>query len=178
MKPIAITATALTGVAATAGTALAIAATPPPAPVAGTAASGVHAAAKAARTAADAGNGRPYDLERDRHRGKRVWEVDVARASGRSAELLINADGSTVVRRGTTHRSDDADRARQAKTSLASAVRTAGRRAAGTLTEAEIDRKRGRLVWSVSFERRGTETEVDIEDRTGNVTSVRTEHDD
>jgi uncharacterized membrane protein YkoI len=148
-------------------------------PSARAASAGTGSAVKALRTAAKAAAGRPYDLERDRHRGRRVWEVDVAKRAGRASELVISADGTRVVKRHRTHRSDDAAKARRASIGLAKALRTASRRASGTLTEADIDRTRGgRLVWSVTFERGQIETEVDVDARSGKVVRVQTEHDD
>ena len=48
----------------------------------------------------------------------------------------------------------------------------------GRLSEAELDRERGRLVWSVTFERGATETEVEVDARTGKVVRVQSERDD
>jgi uncharacterized membrane protein YkoI len=168
-----------TTLAAGAAAIVGIAAVPGPAtssPTATEAAHGVSAAVRALHTARD--SGRPYDLERDRHRGRRVWEVDVTSRSGPPKELKISADGKRVVHRKTIHDSDDAARVRDAKVGFATAVRTAAKRASGRLTEAELDREHGRLVWSATFERGATETDVDVDARTGKVVRVRSEHDD
>lgn len=137
---------------------------------------GVSAAVRAVHTARE--SGRPYDLERDRFRGDRVWEIDVSPRSGAPRELKISADGRRVVDRKRTDRSDDAARVRDVKVGFAKALRKAATRAEGRLTDAELDREHGRLVWSATFERGATETDVDVDARTGAVVRVRTEHDD
>jgi uncharacterized membrane protein YkoI len=139
-------------------------------------AAAVAAPARAVRTAGRAAGGRPYSIDRERIRGATAWEVDVARASGPSRELHISGDGRRVLRRRTERRTADANRARRVRIGLAAALRTAARRANGTLDGADIDRERGVTVWSVIFTRRGNETEVYVNARTGRV--VRVEHDD
>jgi uncharacterized membrane protein YkoI len=146
------------------------------APSSSSSATGVSAAVRALHTARD--TGRPYDLERDRYRGRRVWEVDVAPRSGAAKELKISANGKRVVHRKTVRDSADARRVRKAKVSFAAALRTAAKRASGRLTEAELDRERGRLVWSATFERGNIETDVDVDAKTGKVVRVHSEHDD
>jgi hypothetical protein len=136
----------------------------------------VAPAVRAVQTARE--SGRPYDLERDRYHGNRVWEVDVSRRSGAPRELKISADGRRVVHRKRTDWSDDAERVRDVKIGFTKALRTAATRADGRLTDAELDREQGRLVWSATFERGATETEVDVDATTGAVVRVRTEHDD
>ncbi len=133
-------------------------------------------AVKAVRTAG--AEGRAFDVESDRHRGKRVWEVDVIAGSGRAQEIRVSADGSKILHRGKARRSDDARDASQATVSLATALKTADGRASGGLDGAEIDREAGRLVWTASFERRGSETEVDVDAKSGKVLDVRTERED
>jgi len=174
-KHIAIATTAILGTLGAGGAAIAIAASNPGADASAT---GVGNAVKAARTAAGEGSGRPYDIERDRQRGNAVWEVDVTSGSGRSTELVVSADGKKIVRRGTSRRSDDANLAGDAKVSLATALRTAGGRASGKLEDADIDREGGRLVWTATFERRGSETEVLVNAKTGKVVDVITERED
>jgi uncharacterized membrane protein YkoI len=52
-------------------------------------------------------------------------------------------------------------------------LKTAAGRASGTLDGADLDRERGTLVWSVSFDGAGDqETEVDVDARTGKVLRV------
>ncbi|MCZ7590026.1 MAG: PepSY domain-containing protein [Gaiella sp.] len=141
------------------------------------AASDVGPAVRALRTAERrVRNGRPYDLERETHRGTRVWEIDVAVPGERPHELLVSLDGRRVVSQSRIRRNLDAARAPQATVRLATALQTAARRADGRFHEAEIDRKRGRIVWEVNFERSGgRETEVTVDARTGRV--VRIERD-
>ncbi len=107
-----------------------------------------------------------------------MWEIDVVSGSGRAKELHVSADGTKIVRTGKARRSDDAALARQATVSLATALRTADGRASGSLDGAEIDREAGRLVWTASFERRGSETEVEVDAKSGKVLDVRTERED
>jgi uncharacterized membrane protein YkoI len=123
---------------------------------------------------------RAYDLERERLRGRRVWEVTLAKAHGRPYEISVSANGRHVVdRRRDDHRSDDAAHVRHARVSFHRALKIAGARGGGHLSEAEIDRERGgRLVWETTFEHAGTETEVDVDARTGDVVRVRHERDD
>jgi uncharacterized membrane protein YkoI len=161
--------TAATALAASAdgGSATAAAATP----------SRLDAAVRAVRTAEDRiSRGEAYDIESDRLRGKRVWEVKVAGGGARPHEIDVRADGRKVVR--TRHRrtaDDDARKAARAHISLARALRTAGRRAGGgtTFDEAEIDRVRGRIVWEATFDGPGDrEVEVRVDAHTGKVLAV------
>lgn len=142
----------------------------------------VSAARRALATARKAvRHGRPYDLERDRFRGKSVWEVNVASGSQRPYEVLVSANGRKVVHRHRDdHRSDDATKGRHAKVGFRRALRIAARRGSGALSEAEIDRDRsGRIVWTATFKRSGgAETEVAVDARTAKVVSVRHESDD
>ena len=124
-KHIAIATTALLGTLGAGGAAIAIAASDPGASSAAKAGDAV----KAVRTAG--AEGRAFDVESDRHRGKRVWEIDVVSGSGRAKELHVSADGTKIVRTGKARRSDDAALARQATVSLATALRTADGRASG-----------------------------------------------
>jgi uncharacterized membrane protein YkoI len=140
----------------------------------------VAAARQAVRTARRAaGYGRPYDIERDRHRGARVWEVKVASGTARPYEILVSRNGRKVIgRHRDDHRSDDARKAQRAKIGLSRALRIAGRHGSGAFTDAEIDRHRGRLVWTATFERGRTETEVALDASTGRVVDVRRDTDD
>ena len=130
-------------------------------------------AVRALRTAGErVSRGRPYDLETERYKGKRVWEVKVASGNQRPYKFHVAAHGEKVVRSTRANQvGDDARTARRAKVSLARALRTADKRAGGRFSEAEIDRTDGgTLVWQVTFERRGgRETEVIINAKTGRV---------
>ena len=88
----------------------------------------------------------------------------------------MTLDGRRVT---ATKRNDDRSRAAAStRVSLATALRTAAPRAQGTLSDADLDRERGTLVWSVNFEASGDrETEVEIDARTGKVLRV-TQDDD
>lgn len=155
------------------------------------AASGVATEAVAARSAASARvsnavravrtagrhvrHGKPYDVESERFRGRRVWEIKVASGRRNPHELLVSAGGRRVVRHTRGHKlGDDAPKALRAEVGLARALRTADRRAGGRFSEAEIDRARGgAIVWTATFERRGdAETEVVIDAATGEVLRV------
>lgn len=133
-------------------------------------------ATRAVRTAQRAvRDGTAYDIESDRRAGRRVWEVKVARGTARPYEFDVSADGHTIVHRGRRARlDDDARKAARARTTLAAALRTAGRRVgSGTFDEAEIDRWRGRVVWEATFEQPGDrETEVRIDASNGKVLAV------
>jgi uncharacterized membrane protein YkoI len=148
-----------TAIAVAGGVAVASAAKPAP---------GTGSALRALDTASDVG--RPYDLERER----RKWEIDVTPHT----ELTISSGGRRIVGRKSAGASDDASRARDASVSMAAAVRTADRRATGRLEGAELDRERGRLVWSVDFERGSLETEVEVDAKSGDVVRVTKERDD
>lgn len=153
-------------------------ANPPPPDTASSAASAkAPAAIRAVRTATRrVGKGRPYDLERERFRGKRVWEVKVAVGRKRPHEILVRRDGRRVVRHHRIRRDRDARLARRAKVSLIRAVRKADRRVSGRFDEAGIDRSRGRLVWEVNFNlSRHREAEVTVNARNGRI--IRVEHD-
>ncbi|HWK30404.1 MAG TPA: PepSY domain-containing protein [Solirubrobacter sp.] len=119
-------------------------------------------------------HGRAYDIESDRLRGQRVWEVKVARGTTHASVLDVRADGRRVVRQRRTKVSDDVRKAAGAKVSLNRALKTAGARAAGgRFDEAEIDRWRGKLVWEATFKRSGDrEVEVKIDARSGKVLDV------
>lgn len=143
------------------------------------AASHVPQAQRAVRTAeAAVGAGKAFDLERDRHRGARVWEVEVDSGQVRPIEVLVSQDGDTVVRTKRTGRSDDVRKVRQASITLDRALAEAESHGDGALTEADIDRHRGRLVWEVNFENGRIETEVKINARTGDLVGVDRETDD
>ncbi|HET6549088.1 MAG TPA: PepSY domain-containing protein [Solirubrobacter sp.] len=140
----------------------------------------LDAAVRAVKTAQrKVSRGKAYDIESDRRRGKRVWEVKVVRGVARGHKLDVRFDGRKVV--GQRRRSkvdDDVRKLAKAKVTLAKALRTAGRRAeGGTFDEAEIDRSRGRIVWEATFDKPGDrEVEVTVDARTGKVTRVT--HDD
>jgi uncharacterized membrane protein YkoI len=124
-------------------------------------------AVRAVHTASRGVSPKAYDLERERHR----WEVKFADGTERHVTL----DGRRVT---ATRRDDDGSRrVAHARVSLATALKTAAKRAHGTLTDAEIETSRGRLVWNVSFERSDDdETEVLVDAKSGRV--VRVTHDD
>lgn len=154
-------------------------ANPPSPDTASTAASGkASTAIRAVKTATRrVGKGRPYDLETERFRGKRVWEVKVAVGRKRPHELLVRRDGRRVVRHRRIRRDRDARLARRAKVSLIRAVRTADRRVSGRFDEAGIDRSRRRLVWEVSFDLSANrDVEVTVNARNGRI--IRVERDD
>ncbi|MCO5314870.1 MAG: PepSY domain-containing protein [Solirubrobacterales bacterium] len=143
------------------------------------AASHVPQARRAVRTAESAvGAGMAFDLERDRHRGARVWEVEVDSGHARPIEVLVSRDGRTVVRKKKTGPSDDVRKVRRAKVSLDSALGKANPHADGRLTEADIDRHRGKLVWEVNFRDGKVETEVKIDAASGGLVGVDRELDD
>lgn len=122
---------------------------------------------------------RPYEIESDRVRGRWIWEVKVDTGTARPRELDVSAQGTKVLRNRRSARPDrDAVRSRSASISLATAITIAGRRARGCFDEAEIDRTRGRLVWSVSFKQGRTETEVDVDARSGAVVKIERDRND
>lgn len=132
----------------------------------------VRPAIRAIRTARRAVGGRPYDIERERFRGRRVWEVKLVRAAGRPREVLVSANGRRVLLRDTTGRSDEAGLARGARVGLVAAIRKAALRANGRFEDAEIDDHRGRVVWAVSFESRRFETDIYIRIDNGAIVGV------
>lgn len=138
--------------------------------------SGLAPALRAVRTAErSVGRGNAYDIESDRLRGRRVWEVKVARGTVRPYEIDVSADGRQVLRRRRESKvGDDVGKVAKAKVSLERALRIAGRRAGGArFDEAEIDRWRGRLAWEATFKRSGNrEVEVRIDARSGKVLAV------
>ena len=123
-------------------------------------------------------NGRPYDIEADRYRGRPVWEVTVAVRAARPHLLRISADGERVLTHRRRRPEADATRAWRARVPLARAIRVADRRVRGIFREADIERHRGVVVWSVEFLRPGArgEVEVTVSARTGAV--MRVEVDD
>jgi len=125
-------------------------------------------AVRAVQTASKGVSHKAYELDRERNR----WEVTFADGTQRHVTL----DGRRVT---ATKRDDDRSAAAaSARVSLATALRTAAPRANGTLTDADLDRERGALVWSVNFEASGDrETEVEVDARTGKVLRV-TQDDD
>jgi uncharacterized membrane protein YkoI len=124
-------------------------------------------AVRAVHTASRGVAPKAYDLEREHRR----WEVKFADGTERHVTL----DGRRVT---ATRRDDDGSRrVSRARVSLAGALKTAAKRAHGTLTDAEIDTSRGRLVWKVGFERSDDdETEVIVDAKSGRV--LRVVHDD
>ena len=74
----------------------------------------------------------------------------------------------------TSTKRDD-DRTARPRPASASSPRCAPPlpRANGTITDAELDRERGALVWNVNFEASGDrETDVDVDPRSGRVLRV------
>jgi uncharacterized membrane protein YkoI len=126
-------------------------------------------AVRAVHTASKGISHKAYDIERDDGR----WEVKFADGTERHVTL----DGRRVT---STRRHDDrSSRVNRAKVSLATALKTAARRANGTLVGGEIEVERGRLVWSVDFERTDDdETEVEVDARSGKVVRVVHDNDD
>ena len=124
-------------------------------------------AVRAVETASRGISHKAYEVDRERNR----WEVTFADGTERHVTL----DGRRVT---ATRRDDDrSTRVASARVSLATALRTAAPRANGTLTDADLDTERGTLAWSVTFEGTGdSETEVDVDARSGKV--VRVTHDD
>jgi uncharacterized membrane protein YkoI len=138
------------------------------------------AEARRAVRAAERGvpRGKAYDIETDRLRGRRVWEVKVARGTAQPYELDVSAGGDRVLRRTRASKvSDDVRKVARATVSLQRALSTAGRRVGqGTFDEAEIDRVGGRIVWEATFKRSGDrETEVKVDARSGKVVGVSTD---
>ncbi len=125
-------------------------------------------AVRAVHTASKGVSHKAYELDRERNR----WEVTFADGTQRHVTL----DGRRVT---STKRDDDRSRAAaSARVSLATALRTAAPRANGTLSDADLDRERGTLVWSINFEASGDrETEVEVDARSGKVVRV-TQDDD
>lgn len=128
-------------------------------------------ARKAIATARGATDGAPaYDIESERRRGAAVWEVKVATGGGGAVEVDVSADGRRVVHRHALAKRDhEASLVGSTKVPLAAALRTAEAHAAGPFDEAELDRERGRLVWSVSFGSGAAEVEVEVDARSGAV---------
>jgi len=120
-------------------------------------------AVRAVQTASKGVSHKAYELDRERNR----WEVTFADGTQRHVTL----DGRRVT---ATKRDDDRSAAAaSARVSLATALRTAAPRANGTLTDADLDRERGTLVWSVNIEAAGDrETEVEVDARSGKVLRV------
>jgi uncharacterized membrane protein YkoI len=124
-------------------------------------------AVRAVQTASKGTSHKAYELDRERNR----WEVTFADGT----QKLVSLDGRRVT---GSKRDDRSSAAASARVSLATALRTAAPRANGTLTDADLDRERGTLVWSVNFEASGDrETEVEVDARTGKVLRV-TQDDD
>lgn len=139
------------------------------------------AAVRALHTAArELPGGRPYDLEADDARDQRVWEIKVALEGGDPQELVVSANGRQVVERSDQERDDDTDLALEAEVTLAAALQSADRQAGGHLSQAEIDRDGGTLVWKATFDEtaRQLEHEVFVDATTGEVVRVETEQDD
>jgi uncharacterized membrane protein YkoI len=119
-------------------------------------------AVRAVQTASKGISHKAYELDRERNR----WEVTFADGT----QKFVSLDGRRVT---GSKRDDRSSAAASARVSLATALRTAAPRANGTLTDADLDREGGRLVWTVGF----GETEVEVDARTGRVVRV-TQDDD
>lgn len=115
-------------------------------------------ALRAVRTAQRKVQGsKAYDIETDRLRGRRVWEVKLARGLARPYELDVRADGRKVVRQRRLRIDNDVRKAAKARIALSRALKTASRRANGArFDEAEIDRARGRIIFSGCAHREGS----------------------
>lgn len=124
-------------------------------------------------------NGRPYDLEGDDHRGERAWEIKVASGNDRPHELMVSADGRRILEHDRKDGDDDAAKVLSAEVTLAEALQIADRRVSGNLDEAEIDRERGTVIWTVKFDEaaQDREHEVIVDAATGEVIAVETDED-
>lgn len=134
-------------------------------------------AVRAVQTAvAKVPHGRAYDLEDERYQGRQVWDIKVASGKQRPYELSVSADGGKVLHRSRHKRDDDTTKALQAKVSMDDALRTAGKKAGGRFSEAEIDNSGSKVVWSATFKQSGgAEAEVIMDAKSGKV--IRTKHD-
>lgn len=140
----------------------------------------VERARRAVRTAERRLPGsKAYDVEVERGRDGRVWEVKPARGT-RSYALDITVDGRRVLRVRRIPRDEDARRVARALVPLRAALLAAARRADGVpFDEASIDTEDGRLVWEVKFEGSAERrVEVTIDARSGRVLAVERRADD
>jgi uncharacterized membrane protein YkoI len=116
-------------------------------------------AVRAVQTASKGISAKPYELDRERNR----WEVTFADGTQKHVSL----DGRRVTK---TTRDDRDPEVTQARVTLVAALRAAAPRAGNTqLTEADLDREDGQLVWTVGF---ADDTDVEVDARTGKVLRV------
>jgi uncharacterized membrane protein YkoI len=147
------------------------------APAAGISQRDKHAI-RALRTAAGkVPDGRAYDLETEHYQGTNVWDVKVASDHNKPYELYVSSDGRNVVHQSRHKSDDDTTKALKATIKFSDALKKAANREHGRLSEAEIDRDRGRIVWTATFTgSNGGEHEVIINAKNGKILRVKTEN--
>jgi uncharacterized membrane protein YkoI len=139
----------------------------------------MHAKRAVTLAGEDISHARPYDLESAHYRHKRAWDIKVASGQKPEYELYLNEKGTKVLHKHQkSKRDDDAAKAMKSKTSLASAMKKADKHDKGILREAEIDRHRGNLLWSVKFaESTGNDHAVTVSATTGKFLGTTVEED-
>lgn len=133
----------------------------------------------------------------DHEQGQLVWEVELTKQQ-REYEVTIDAANGTVVKveqdaedahpdgedRGTDERATSGSTGVEPKVSADRARQIAqGRVPGGSVTETDLDREHGQLVWEVELTQQQREYEVTVDAVTGAVVKVDqdhhgTEHDD
>lgn len=133
------------------------------------------AAAKLAQSEAGGGAVISVDLE---DRGN-AWEITVAGADGTETEVVISADGKTVVSPPRVEQDDAEDKAETAATvaaaklDLAAAIDAALAAAPGFVTEIALDTDNGRTLWEADILSGDIMQRVDLDAGTGEVVTTR-----
>ncbi|MFE7168566.1 PepSY domain-containing protein [Streptomyces sp. NPDC057616] len=134
---------------------------------------------QAAEAAVKSVAGTVTSAEFEEEHGRAVWKVDVLDAAGTEHDVTVNADGKVVARSTDQDDGDDAARVKLDRTGLGRAVDAALGRSAGTATSAELDDHGRAVAWQVDVtDARGTEHEVTVDARSGQVTATTVDRDD
>ncbi|MDP9822521.1 PepSY domain-containing protein [Nocardioides massiliensis] len=104
------------------------------------------------------------------------WQIDVA-VDDRQVEVRTDQTGGEVLDSREDDRLDDDDRAelQAATVTLGGALEAAAAEVAGEIEDADLDEDGGTLVWQVSIRADGTEQEIHIDAKSGEVLRVDTD---
>lgn len=115
----------------------------------------------AVATAEQETGGTAYEIDDQDDDG--TWEVDVA-LEGRSVEVTVSADGTTVVGTEDDDDLDEEDRAglAAATITLQDAIRVAVEEVGGVLDDAELEEEDGQHYWEVSVDTTDGDDDVEV----------------
>ncbi|WP_026676294.1 PepSY domain-containing protein [Fictibacillus gelatini] len=118
--------------------------------------------------------GTPVDLELDEEHGKMIYEIDLQEKTT-AHEVKIDAATGKVLNVKPKEVDDDLPGNARAKISIDQAAANALTKENGTVTDIELDKKRGKLVYEINIQGKSKDYEVKIDATSGSVLSVKAE---